>query len=157
MYHGRRDPEIPIYALAAVCNRYTAQDGHLWIEAAVPPETVAEYNNKWGSIMVETNQVRRADSEVNLIFVNDGAAIVVSVKDDKHRTISSETLTPTEMIGRWLKWVRYPRFCNLPGSRQDLLDNLDCPSIELYHDFSDSHMDILSYTNRLPFYLNFES
>lgn len=154
MYHGKRDPEVPVCVMAAMCGRYTGTDGRTWIEVAVPPEKAAGYSGMWPTIMVKAEQVRRIDDELNFIFLNDNTAIIVSTKDDSRTVVATETLNPNQIIGRWLKWFRYARYSCLPNIRPDILANLDCDSTAVYEDFRQSRMELIEYTNRLPFCLN---
>lgn len=160
-YKGRRDPEVAMLVPRGACSIYNSKGRGQMIEVSVPGELVSSYDprtTKWGTIMVEPKQVRSIDDETNVVFVNDGAAISCTVKDDKHNEIpnTEEILTPAHIIGRWLKWYRYNRFVPF-GSAGSLatfvMQNLDCDSILLYDDYKTSHMRIEEYANRLPFIL----
>lgn len=155
-YHGVRDPEVAVIMPYTACKRYNAKVGKQLIECMVPPESAADYGTtKWGTIMVEPSQVRAVDTEQNIVFLNNGANITNSVKDDtpQRNIISTETLLPSEIIGRWLKWFRYTRFANMPNLKPEVLQNLDCSSIFLYEDYKHSNMSIENYANRVPFIL----
>lgn len=146
MYKGRRDPEIRIAVAQSYCQRYNSKTSGQWVEVFVPPELISEYNNQWGSIMVKPDQVCNIGDGYNIIRVNDGAAINCSVKDDQHIVISSETMTPDVIIGRWLKFYRYDLFRRC-GISLDMLDN---PSMEIYQDFARTGQHMQFYMNRMP-------
>lgn len=149
MYKGRRDPEIRIVVPHTFCQRYNSKTSGQWIEIFTPPETTGEYNNQWGSLMVKPDQVCNIGDGLNIIRINDGAAIQNSVKDDAHVVISTETLTPDIIIGRWLKFYRYDLFkrCGIDPVR------LDNPSVDIYADWQRSGQTMQFYMNRLPLIL----
>ena len=154
-YKGRRDPELGMLIPRSACFIYNSKAQGQMIEVMVPPEDASGYDQtvtRWGTIMVEPKQVRALNDEMNIVFINDGAQVTNSVKDDKRNVLSSETLFPTQIIGRWLKWMRYVRFYN-PNLKPEILLKLNCDSAALYVDYAASHMRIEAYANRIPFIL----
>lgn len=149
MYKGRRDPEVHILVSPQACNIYKDKSGKRWIEIAVPHEAIADYSQKFGTLMVDPSQVDVINNPIpmNVIRVNDDANILVSVKDDKHQLISCEYLTPIGIIARWLKFYRYEIYSKIPNNTIDL----DTPSVNLYKDYYYSGLRLEVYINRLPY------
>lgn len=149
MFRGRRDPEIGIVVEQKRCGTYTSKNGGSWIEVEVPPEDTAEYDSKWETIMVDKKQVDNLDEygALNYIRVNDGADIVCSLKDEKHKVIDGETLKPVQIIGRLLKYYRWAEYHE---RHTELAEELDRPSLDLYNDMVTLGQDMLGYMNRLP-------
>lgn len=105
MYRGKRDPEIRIVVMQKHCTEYKSKQNLKFIEIFIPPENIKDYDTQWGSIMVKPEQVFFIpNTNANLVNVNNGADIICSVKDDKHRVVSSETLPPDAIMGRILKY-----------------------------------------------------
>lgn len=149
MYKGRRDPEVHILVSPQACNIYKDKSGKRWVEVAVPHEAIADYSQKFGTLMVDPSQVDVTNNPIpmNVIRVNDDANILVSVKDDKHQLISCEYLTPIGIIARWLKFYRYEIYSKIPNNTIDL----DTPSVNLYKDYYYSGLRLEAYINRLPY------
>jgi len=149
MYKGRRDPEVHILVSPQACNIYKDKSGKRWVEVAVPHEAIADYSQKFGTLMVDPSQVDVINNPIpmNVIRVNDDANILVSVKDDKHQLVSCEYLTPIGIIARWLKFYRYEIYSKIPNSTIDL----DTPSVNLYKDYYYSGLRLEAYINRLPY------
>lgn len=141
MYKGKRDPEIRIVVMQKHCAEYKSKQNLKFIEIFIPPEDIHDYDSQWGSIMVKPEQVFYIpNTNANLVNVNNGADIVCSVKDDTHKVISSETLQPTEIIGRILKYhsKRAADYKHSPNF-------LDVPSKVYYDNFEDSRMYMYDY------------
>ena len=149
MYKGRRDPEIQILVSPKACDVYKDKSKRRWIEVAVPHEHIADYNQKFGTFMVDPDQVDVINNPnlMNVIRVNDDANILVSVKDANHQLVSCEYLTPICIIARWLKYYRHEIYSNIPNSNIDL----DTPSINLYKDYYYSGLRLDVYLNKLPY------
>ena len=149
MYKGRRDPEVHILVSPQACNIYKDKSGKRWVEVAVPHEAIADYSQKFGTLMVDPSQVDVINNPIpmNVIRVNDDANILVSVKDDKHQLVSCEYLTPIGIIARWLKFYRYEIYSKIPNNAIDL----DTPSVNLYKDYYYSGLRLEAYINRLPY------
>lgn len=149
MYKGRRDPEVQILVSPQACNIYKDKSGKRWVEVAVPHESIADYNQKFGTLMVDPSQVDVINNTIpmNVIRVNDDANILVSVKDDKHQLVSCEYLTPIGIIARWLKFYRYKIYSKILNNPIDL----DTPSVNLYKDYYYSGLRLEAYINRLPY------
>lgn len=149
MYKGRRDPEVHILVSPQACNIYKDKSGKRWVEVAVPHEAIADYNQKFGTLMVDPSQVDVINNTIpmNVIRVNDDANILVSVKDDKHQLVSCEYLTPIGIIARWLKFYRYEIYSKILNNPIDL----DTPSVNLYKDYYYSGLRLEAYINRLPY------
>ena len=149
MYKGRRDPEVHILVSPQACNIYKDKSGKRWVEVAVPHEAIANYSQKFGTLMVDPSQVDVINNPIpmNVIRVNDDANILVSVKDDKHQLVSCEYLTPIGIIARWLKFYRYEIYSKIPNNTIDL----DTPSVNLYKDYYYSGLRLEAYINRLPY------
>lgn len=149
MYKGRRDPEVQILVSPQACNIYKDKSGKRWVEVAVPHEAIADYSQKFGTLMVDPSQVDVTNNPIpmNVIRVNDDANILVSVKDDKHQLVSCEYLTPIGIIARWLKFYRYEIYSKIPNNPIDL----DTPSVNLYKDYYYSGLRLEAYINRLPY------
>lgn len=149
MYKGRRDPEVQILVSPQACNIYKDKSGKRWIEVAVPHESITDYNQKFGTLMVDPSQVDVINNTIpmNVIRVNDDANILVSVKDDKHQLVSCEYLTPIGIIARWLKFYRYEIYSKIPNNPIDL----NTPSVNLYKDYYYSGLRLEAYINRLPY------
>lgn len=149
MYKGRRDPEIQILVSPQACDVYKDKSKRRWIEVAVPHEHIADYNQKFGTFMVDPDQVDVINNPnpMNVIRVNDDANILVSVKDANHQLVSCEYLTPIGIIARWLKYYRHEIYSNIPNSNIDL----DIPSINLYKDYYYSGLRLDVYLNKLPY------
>lgn len=149
MYKGRRDPEVHILVSPQACNIYKDKSGKRWIEVAVPHESIADYSQKFGTLMVDPSQVDVINNTIpmNVIRVNDDANILVSVKDDKHQLVSCEYLTPIGIIARWLKFYRYEIYSKISNNPIDL----DTPSVNLYKDYYYSGLRLEAYINRLPY------
>jgi hypothetical protein len=149
MYKGRRDPEVHILVSPQACNIYKDKSGKRWVEVAVPHEAIADYSQKFGTLMVDPSQVDVINNPIpmNVIRVNDDANILVSVKDDKHQLVSCEYLTPIGIIARWLKFYRYEIYSKIPNNTIDL----DTPSVNLYKDYYYSGLRLEAYINRLPY------
>lgn len=147
-----RDIEVRIPVHPGACSIYESKSRGNMCEILVPPEDISGFSDftSWGSIMVEMEQVRTLNDDINIVYVNDGAEIISSVKDEKHVPISEETLLPNAIIGRWLKWYRWYRFTG-----KNILSEqaLNIPSIHLFNDFVWSRMNITDYVNRLPMHL----
>lgn len=150
---GRRDPEIRIAVPEKYCTIYKANSGIKWTEIFVPPEDINDYDNTlWSSIMVEPAQVDNTGKNCiyNIVRVNDGADIVNSTKDINRRIIATEVLQPHQIIGRYLKYLRFIRF----SKDSDISpENLNIDSMRLYQDMTAVGQDILYYINRLPKYI----
>lgn len=149
MYHGRRDPEIRIVVEKEHCSSYTDQNSKRWVEIFIPTESIADYPTQWGSLMIDPKQVDSLgkDSPYNVIRVNDGAQITVSVKDKNRNVTYSEILTPDQIIGRWLKYYRAKTYAN------DLdypVTGDDVTSYAMYEDMEHMGQNMLFYMNRLP-------
>lgn len=149
MYKGRRDPEIQILVSPQACDVYKDKSKRRWIEVAVPHEHIADYNQKFGTFMVDPDQVDVINNPnpMNVIRVNDDANILVSVKDANHQLVSCEYLTPIGIIARWLKYYRHEIYSNIPNSNTDL----DTPSVNLYKDYYYSGLRLDVYLNKLPY------
>lgn len=149
MYKGRRDPEIQILVSPQACDVYKDKSKRRWIEVAVPHEYIADYNQKFGTFMVDPDQVDVINNPnpMNVIRVNDDANILVSVKDANHQLVSCEYLTPIGIIARWLKYYRHETYSNIPNSNIEL----DTPSINLYKDYYYSGLRLDVYLNKLPY------
>ena len=149
MYKGRRDPEIQILVSPKACDVYKDKSKRRWIEVAVPHEHIADYNQKFGTFMVDPDQVDVINNPnpMNVIRVNDDANILVSVKDANHQLVSCEYLTPIGIIARWLKYYRHEIYSNIPNSNI----NLDTPSVNLYKDYYYSGLRLDVYLNKLPY------
>ena len=131
MYLGTRDPEIRIVIPQKHCYEYNSRNGDLYIEIKIPPERYSEYASEWGSIMVKPSQVYYIpNTNCNLIILNDGAAIVNSVKNDDHtKVIKSEKLTPNQITGRELKYHDY----SAHAQKQTQL--IEKPSYQYFEEF----------------------
>lgn len=151
MYKGRRDPEIQIIVSPDACSIYKDKQGKRWIEISVPHESIADYDQKFGTFMVEPSQVDVIcnPNPMNVIRVNDDANILVSIKDSKHQLVSCEYLTPIGIIARWLKYYRHEIYSNIPN--QNI--NLDTASVNLYKDYYYSGLRLEVYMTRLPYNL----
>ena len=149
MYKGRRDPEIQILVSPQACDVYKDKSKRRWIEVAVPHEHIADYNQKFGTFMVDPDQVDVINNPnpMNVIRVNDDANILVSVKDANHQLVSCEYLTPIGIIARWLKYYRHEIYSNIPNSNIDL----DTSSVNLYKDYYYSGLRLDVYLNKLPY------
>lgn len=152
MYAGHRDPEIPIIVPQYHCSTYqSTRDGQTYIEIEIPPEYPIDYAGTWGSIMIRPDQIFNVNDGMNMICVNDGAAITVSIKNKFHRIISREQLTPAQIIGRFLKFYRYTRYyANFSDPQMRKIELEDTPSEALYTDMMHMGQTMLEYINRLP-------
>lgn len=162
-YHGSRDPELGILIPANACNFYQSKTAGDLIECFIPPERITDYSRtQWGSIMVRPDQVRNMDVRsdyqraigyaCNMVYVNDGAEIKVTTKDDRHVTLTAETLYPAQLAARWFKFLRFERYRNYQSHyfNYNLNVLLDCPSDRIARDFTLSGLTPLEYLNRLP-------
>ena len=151
---GRRDPEIRIAIPENSCVNYKSSTGVKWVEIFIPPEDIADYDKLWGSMMVEPAQVDNTGRTCiyNIVRVNDNADIINSTKDpnQNRKLIATETLKPHEIIGRYLKYLRFIRFS---ADSSILSDDLNIASIALYKDMQAVGQDMLYYINRLPKYM----
>lgn len=154
MYYGKRDPEVRLLVATSLCTPYYSKNGEEFTECFVPPEHIAEYETQyWGSLMANPHNVRLVNPQFNLVLVNDGAEIQVSVKDSRHVPIQMENLTPDKIIGRYLKYERYIRFRPFINVFDDLKQDLDRPSYQHYLDYKHTNLRIDEYINRMPMYL----
>ena len=162
-YQGSRDPELGILIPINACNLYQSKTAGELIECFIPPEHVADYSTiQWPSIMVRPEQVRnmevRSDYQhaigyaCNMVYVNDGAEIKVTTKDDRHVALKTEILYPAQLAARWFKYLRYERYRHYRSHYFDYDLNvlLDCPSDRIAQDFTRSGLTALEYLNRLP-------
>lgn len=143
MYIGTRDPEIRVAVLQEHCYEYYSRNGDLYIEIKIPPEHHSEYASEWGSITVKPTQVYFIpNTNCNLVILNDGAAIINSVKNDDHtQVLQSETLTPNQIIGRELKYHNFRatlhKYQSQPAS--------EIPSEQHFRNFSQTRMYMYDY------------
>ena len=113
-YVPKRDIFVEIIVPQACCRPYQSSGGADWVEVFVPPENAGSYGGRWGSIMVKPEQTAFIpDTQYNVIYVNEGAKIINSVKDDARRVLSEETLLPQQIIGRYLKWYEIQKYTSL--------------------------------------------
>lgn len=138
-----RDPEIRIAILQEHCDEYYSRNGDLYIEIKIPPEYYSEYASEWGSIMVKPTQVYYIpNTNCNLVILNDGAAIINSVKNEEHtHVLRSETLTPNQIIGRELKYHNFRatlyKYKTPPTS--------EIPSEQYFKNFAETRMYMYDY------------
>lgn len=152
MYKGKRDPEILVLIPPESCGKFIDKRNKQWIEVAIPPEDPSEYTDQWGTIMVDPGQVNYIKSiNKNIIGLNDGATILVSIKDPQHVPLSSEYLTPIGIIARWLKYYRYTLYQNM---QNDPYVNIDIPSEDIYKDYFYSGLRMEIYLNKLPIHID---
>ena len=153
MYKGRRDPEIRIVVEQDHCSKYTDASGNTWIEVFIPPESVNDYNNQWGSMMVDKKQVDNlgTNSPYNVIRVNDDADITVSTKDQNHSVVDWEILKPKEIIGRLLKYCRFKTYYY---DQYFPVNTDDIESYKMYEDMHSTGQEMMYYMNRLPKVMN---
>lgn len=147
MYVGNRDPEIRIAILQEHCYEYQSRNGDLYIEIKIPPENYAEYASDWGSIMVKPSQVYYIpNTQCNLILLNNGAAIINSVKNDSHtQVLRSETLTPNQIIGRELKYHDH----NAQMFKHRHIYKPEIPSGQHFQDFINTRMYMYDYISNM--------
>lgn len=146
MYIGRRDPEIRIIVPQTMCNEYISKSsGELYIEIATPPESVDEYQYKWGTLMVRPEQVYSIGNGFNCFLVNDQAQIQNSVKNENKQIISYELITPNQIIGRWLKYYRWVHYRAIK-----FIDFNQVNSETLFYDMKKMGQTMEVYMNRLP-------
>ena len=162
-YKGNRDPELGILIPINACMLYQSKTAGELVECVIPPEHIADYSmTRWPSIMVRPDQVRNMDVRsaylcaigyaYNMIYVNDGAEVKVTTKDDRHVTLTTKILYPAQLAARWFKYLRYERYRNYQSHyvSYDLNVLLDCPSDRIAKDFARSGLTALEYLNRLP-------
>lgn len=162
-YRGTRDPETGLLIPVNACIQYTSKNAGNLIECFIPPEHIKDYQTKqWGSIMVKPEQVRHLQvsseyirtiaGDCNMVYVNDGAEIKVTTKDDRHVTLTTEVLYPTQIMARWFKFFRFERYQKFTSFyfEYKLEQELDCPSDLLAKDYAASGLTAPEYLNRLP-------
>lgn len=109
-YYPTRDDYEELIIPANFCNLYQSRSYAEFVEIMIPPESHLHYQNKWGTIMVKPTQVCFIpNTGFYRIYINRGAAVVCSVKDDNYNVLTSEELTPEEMIGRFLCYFKHTR------------------------------------------------
>lgn len=108
-YRGRRDPPIELWVPQTACKPYINRKSEEMIEIQIPPEQTTQYETEeWGSIMVKTKQLCFVPNQpYNILYINACTKITNSVKNDRHKPLYTEYLTPEILIGRWLKWYAY--------------------------------------------------
>ena len=112
-YKGRRDPELGMLIPRSACFMYNSKEKGQLVEIMVPPEDASGYDQtvtRWGTIMVEPKQVRALNDEMNIVFINDGAQVTNSVKDDKRNVLVFAYLAAVKQILDFLKALRGERF-----------------------------------------------
>ena len=149
MNKTKMHPQVQIIVPLEACSIYETKSGKQWVEVAVPHESIASYDQKFGTFMVQPTQVRKPHypMPMNTISVNSDAYLFVSIKDENHQFLFCEQLTPIGVIARWLKFYRY----QLYSKRHCPSVNLDTPSVNLYKDYYHSGLRLDAYINRLPY------
>lgn len=143
-YIGQGDTPVCLIVPIHQCDLYQGIDGQIWTEIYIPPESIANYPNPWGSMLVREHQVRRtALPDYNLILdLNDNAKIKNILKHPDWTWQPLETITPKEILARYLKWYAVTQL----RRHQQPTPNL--PSIQYLQHYQQSHQDLLYYISQ---------
>lgn len=146
MFKGKREIEAHILVDQKASYKFDDKHGKRWIEIKVPPEDPSCYHTKtgrphnWPSFMVNPTQVYFVpNTEYNIVALNKNSLISISNKNQNHVPVTTEYLTPKQIIGRWIKYYIYTM------SDPTVSDN----SEEIYNQYKASGQTILAYVTAL--------